>query len=71
MLDNVRKVASKAATAWGIEAAAAEDRESRQDQPPIAADEAASLADRFEDEDDPMFSEKLDPMDQRSPNNSR
>jgi hypothetical protein len=53
-LENVKRVAGKAAIAWGAEAQVAESREARRERARVAA-EAAGDTDPFDDEDNPMF----------------
>jgi hypothetical protein len=60
ILENVRAVAGKAATAWGIMALGAERREARRQRTRIIADMAALQDERSPDEEDRLFSEKPD-----------
>jgi len=59
-LDNVRIVAERAATAWGLEAIAAEKREARHLRVLAIAELAAAHARESRGDEDPSFSENPD-----------
>jgi len=59
-LENVRIIAARAATAWGVEALSAERREGRRERTRIIADMAALQNERLPSEEDRLLSENPD-----------
>lgn len=60
ILENVRVIAARAATAWGVEALSAERREGRRERTRIIADMAALQNERLPSEEDRLLSENPD-----------
>ncbi|ARR52392.1 hypothetical protein HY78_02415 [Rhizorhabdus wittichii DC-6] len=60
MLNNIRIVADRAASAWGAEALVAERREVRRERLRVVADIAALENEQALDEEDGLFSENPD-----------
>lgn len=60
MLENIRVIAARAATAWGVEALSAERREARRARTRIIADMAALQIDRIPSEEDGLLSKNPD-----------
>ena len=60
MLENIRVIAARAATAWGIEALSAERREARRARTRVIADMAALQIDRIPIEEDGLLSKNPD-----------
>ena len=60
VLENIRRVAEKAANAWSTVALAAEQREARRERTRIIADMAALQNERLPSEEDRLLSENPD-----------
>jgi hypothetical protein len=60
ILENIRVVAARAATAWGFEALSAEQREARRDRARIIAEMAALQNEPVPGDEDRLLSENPD-----------
>lgn len=60
ILENIRVIAERAATAWGVEALSAERREARRERTRIIEDMAALQQERTATEEDRLLSENPD-----------